>query len=480
MYGVIDVGTTGVKLAVFDNNIRCIYYEKVELGYESVGQGRVEQNSIKLAEIVKGFAKKAKSLGARKIGLSTYRASVLAWSRTGKPLSNVITWIDGRGREVVEKLPTWVGMLKTLSKSLGKVISPDAPAILMKWLYNADPSLQDKVSKGDAYMWTLDSYLLFTLTGRFLSDVTSAALTGLVNPKDLSTIDIVYSLLSIPKASPEIVDCVYDFGEFEGIEISVSIADQQAASVYHGLLEAGRVSGVHGTGSFIEQSTRSLITSGKGLVPLLIASIDGRRFYGVEGFLRSSGLIVEWLKNMGFFRSYEEMEELASSGRMKSIFIPSFRGLRLPEASNLRGIITGLDPGVSKEDLLKGLAWGIALYLAFILDSISRVAGKPQEPLWSGGGYSRSNTFLQVLADATGMRVARTADTEASIRGVLNLLLYSDGRISMEELRRQPTAERIFEPNMKENERKALLESYASLLRVISRWEGNVLLSGKL
>jgi glycerol kinase len=480
MYGVIDVGTTGVKLAVFDSSLNRVHFEKTSIGYKTLQGGKIEQDSQLMVEVVKGYARKAKRLGARKLALTTYRASVVAWSRSGAPISNILTWIDGRGKEVIDKLPLWVRGLSTLSSSLSRVIRPDTPAILMRWLYDNVEKLREKVLAGEAYVWTLDSFLLYSLTGKFVSDVTSSTLTGLIHPKNVEEVGIVSSILSLPEAYPEIVDSVHEYGKFEDVGICVSIADQQSASVYHGLLEPFRVGSVHGTGSFVEQSTTGFKMPAQGLVPVVIAGIDGKRYYGVEGFLRTTGLVVDWLRNAGFYSTYEEMEQLASSGRLKSIVLPFFGGLRVPEAPELRGLIVGLDSSVSRSDVLLGLAWGVSLYVTYLLRRMEKTCGKPKEPLWASGGYSQSNAFLQALANATGMKVSRPESIEATIMGALKLLLYADGKISLKELKKPPEQSAVFEPKVRDDFRERIFESFQEVLEVIVKWEGNLLLSGKL
>lgn len=471
MYAVIDVGTTGVKLAVYNENLQRVHIERVELGFERTGQGFVEQSSSKLAEVVEGFAGKARLMGARKLGLSTYRASVLAWARNGTPITNVVTWIDGRGREVVEKLPAYAKTLRRISGALNQILSPDSPAVLMRWILDHTPGLREKVESGDAFLWTLDAFLAYRLTGRFFSDATNATLTGLVHPKTIQEVDIVFSILGLPRALPEITDNVHEFGSFEGLEVAALIADQQAASVAVGALERGRVESVHGTGSFVEQCTGEFKMVGGGLVPLIILSLDGARVYGVEGFIRTTGSVVEWLRRAGFFDSYEEMESLASQGSRGVLVVPSFGGFRIPRAPQLRGIITGLSLGTGRADIVSGLAWGVALHIALILDKIGRRVGAPVEPLWASGGYSKSNTFLQVLSDATGMRVARPLDVESSARGVAKLLLLADGKLSRRELAESPPVERLFEPRIGEAKRRELVGSYEKFLEVVGKWE---------
>ncbi len=477
-YGVVDVGTTGVKLAVYDESLSRIFYERVSVGFEQTASGYVEQDAAKLAEVVRGFARKAKSLGARKLGICTYRASVLAWSREEAPLTNVITWIDGRGREVVERLPSYVKMLRRASGALAQILSPDSPAVLMRWLLDHVAGLRERVERGDAYLWTVDSYLLYSLTGKYYSDATNAALTGLIHPKDLREIDIVFDLLKLPRSTPEVVDNVVDAGSFEGLDVSVLIADQQAASVAVGALREGAIESVHGTGSFVEQCTGKLVMVGGGLVPLIILSLDGQRVYGVEGFVRTTGSIVEWLRGAGFFSSYEEMEGLASKAGRGVLVVPAFGGFRCPRAPDVRGLICGLSLGAGRGEVVAGVAWGVALHVAYLVWEIGRRVGAAREPLWASGGYSQSDFFLQVLADATGFRVARPADVESSCRGVARLLALADGRLSKRDLEEPPPPQRLFEPRMTRGERELMLEKYRELLEVLRKWGRNPFLSG--
>lgn len=478
MYAVVDVGTTGVKLFLFDGELRRLHYERVELGFEKTERGFVEQSSVKLAEAVRGFARKAKSMGARKLGLCTYRASVLAWRKDGSPLTNVVTWIDGRGREVTDKLPAHVALLKKLSGSLAQILSPDSPAVLMRWILDNTPGLEEEVLRGSAFLWTLDSYLIYALTGRYLADATNATLTGLLHPRDLGEIGVVYSILKLPRTAPDVVDNVAEFGSFEGLDVSAVIADQQSAALGVGAIEKGRVESVHGTGSFVEQCTGSLRVPGRGLVPVVMLSLDGKRTYGIEGFVRTTGSIVEWLRQSGFFSTYEEMNELAGRGRREVLVIPAFGGFRCPRAGRLRGMVTGLSLGAGRAEMVAGLAWGVALHVALLLKEIARHAGRPAEPLWASGGYSKSDPFLQILSDATGMRVARPVDVEASSRGVAKLLLLSDGKISRKELAEPPPVGRFFEPRSSAEERGFWLESYEKLLEVVRKWEENPFLRG--
>ncbi len=477
MYGVIDVGTTGIKLSIYDGELRKVHYEKHILGFEQLESGFIEQDSRRLAEVVRGLSRKAREFGVKKLGICTYRASVLAWKSDGSPLTNVITWMDGRGMEVISRLPIVAKVLRKLSGSLNTILSPDSPAILLKWIYER-MGIEKDAEEGNAFAWTLDSFLIYNLTGKFLSDSTNATLTGLIHPKDLSKIDLIFDLLKLPEVTPDVVENVSDLGRFEGMDLVVSIADQQSAALGMGVIERGKIESVHGTGSFIEAAASEFIMPKGGLIPLIILSLEGRRVYGLEGFIRSTGSTVDWLKGVGLFSSYDEMEELAQMGRRKAILIPSLGGLRVPRADKLRGVITGLDLSTGRADIVSGIAWGISIHLASIIERIRSHLGSLKEPLLSAGGYSRSNAFLQRLSDLSGMRVARLKDTEASSFGVAKLLAYSDGRLSYEDLTETPEIDTVFEPEMSEDERRALIREYSKLLEVMTSCEGNPFMRG--
>lgn len=478
MYGVVDVGTTGVKFSVYDRDLNKIYHEKKAIGFEKVGREFIEQNSLMLSQVVKEFVEKARGLNVRRIGVCTYRASVLAWRSDGTPITNVITWMDGRGRRIVERLSPTAKLLRRVNKALKIILSPDSPAILLRWIYDNVPGLIEKVKAGRAYAWTLDSYIIYILTGRFLADATNATLTGLIHPKNLSKIDIVFDLLNLPKLTPEIKSNVEEFGNFKDVELSVCIADQQAASVGLSILERGKVQSTHGTGSFVEAATESLVMPREGLIPLIILNIDGEKLYGLEGFIRSTGSTLEWLMKMGFFKDYEEAEDLLRQSKRGVLLIPSLFGFRIPYFRDLKGVVLGLSLDTSRAEIVSGLALGVSLHTALIINSMKRYVQKFKEPLFTGGGYSRSDSFLQILADITGMEVARPSDVEVSSFGVARLLALSDGSLSKKDLRERPSIDKVFIPRSETIDRDRLLGNYIKLLDGVRKWEKNILLKG--
>lgn len=480
MYAVIDVGTTGIKLSVYDVDGKRAYYEKAVLGFEKLATGMVEQNSRELLRIVRGFARKAREMGANTLGISVYRASIVAWNREGEPLTNIITWIDGRGKSVVEKLPASVKLASKLSKSLSYILSPDSPAVLMRWVYDNVPSLKEKVQSGDAFLWTLDSFLLYNVSGKFLSDATNITLTGLIHPKGFKEIGIIYDILKLPRVQPEVVNNTGDLGNLEGLEVNAVIADQQAAAIGLGVVEKGKVESVHGTGSFIEVCSGEFTMPQAGLIPIVLLKDESLLIYGVEGFLRTSGSIVDWLKNIGFYKDYDEMEKLASQGNKHVLLVPSFGGLRVPKAQNVSGLITGLTLGSTRSDIVAGLAWSVALYMSYLLKLISKNIQHISEPMWTAGGFSKSNTFLQLLADATGLRVARPTDVEASSRGVLKLLMMASGSRGKDVLGENLPVQQTFDPKLPEDYRKKYMYNFRKIIEVLPKWEQNMFLRRSL
>jgi glycerol kinase len=172
---------------------------------------------------------------------------------------------------------------------------------------------------------------------------------------------------------------------------------------------------------------------------------------------------------IGLFKDYSEAESLLKKLEKKVLLVPSLGGFRIPYLRDLRGIILGLGLDTSKSDILSGLALGVSLHIATILNTMKKYIGRFREPLFSGGGYSRSSAFLQTLADITGMQVARPVDVEVSSFGVAKLLALSDGKLSKKDLREKPDIEKLFSPNLHHIDRSVMLDAYSKLLGVISR-----------
>ena len=468
MYGVIDVGTTGTKLFIYNREGVLFFSTKVSLGFERREGNYIEQDSGKLWEIISSFMKKLKHENVKYLGLTTYRASVLLWDKYGRPLTNVITWIDRRGLEVKRSFSP---LLKFLSKMplLKSILSIDSPAMLYKWLIWKNPGFRKRIETGEIYFGTLDSYLAYRLTGEYVSDITNATLTGLIHPKSLKPISIVNRLLDIPEYSPRIVDNVESIGEVDGIEFNVMIADQQAAAVAEGCVKNEDVKITNGTGSFVDMALDKFKMPKRGLIPITIIKIGDHVVYGVEGFLPSSGIVLEWMVDKNIVDSYEAICEDEASGE-EIFFLPMFRGLRVPYHLSASGAVLGLTLNSSSMDLARGFINGVAFFIHEILDEMIRQFDVRPDVIYCNGGLSQCNRLIQAIADYTGFYVARSRSTDATAYGTLKLLEIGSGKISIGDIGEPEENVELFRPRLSESDRRQIINKWCRALEVGLKW----------
>lgn len=432
MYGVIDVGTTNIKLFIYDEELNVKYQETVQtpLIVESGGV-YVEHDAKLLRDAIHYLSNVAKSKGTKLLGFSTYRASVIVWGKDGTPLTNVITWLDRRTLDLLSEFP--VSLYRRMPVLKGILIQ-SSPTTQILWLIRNRPDIMAKVIRGEAYVGTLSAYLAYLAGHRYINDASNEALTGLWHPGSMKRLNLVYELLGIPKViAPEVVDNVYDFGELNGIRVAALIADQQAAMVGEGCLLPGCGKVTNGTGSFVDAPISSFKLVGGGLIPLLILRIKGRVYYGIEGFLPTSGAVIDWLIKAGLLRDVEELDTLTESNS-GLIAIPSLAGLNIPNKPCAKGLIYGFTLNTKREHIARAVVEGVVQLITLIYERISRIT--KVSTVRVDGGLAKSLLFLRLLATAFNVPVERQEDPEVTARGVAALLLMYDSKLSIGDIER--------------------------------------------
>ncbi|MEM0121369.1 MAG: FGGY family carbohydrate kinase, partial [Thermoprotei archaeon] len=257
-----------------------------------------------LLSSVRHFILKAKEAGVKSVGLATYRASMVAWDRSGRPLSDVLTWLSPKSAEVYRRLPPHIRLLSRVPP-LNLLVAPYSPTL--RYLALLEDIRRRRSSVEDILIWTLESFLVYALTHRYVGDATNSTMTGFVHPSTFRMISAVGALLGLRPELPEIVDNTEHIGVYEGVEINALAADQQAACVGEACLSEGTVKVTNGTGTFVD------IPSGRykrvdGLIPIVVVRDRKSVVYGVEGYLPTSGLAVDLLKRMGVLSDYSELD----------------------------------------------------------------------------------------------------------------------------------------------------------------------------
>jgi len=416
LFACIDVGTTRIKLNLYDEQFTRTHSEGMTLPVARDGL----QDAEELYSVVKHFMSRSVELGARSAGIATYRASTLAWDREGKPLTPIVTWTDRSVYTTFRKLPAYMKLIGKVPP-LDLVISAYSPVMKFLRLRELNPSM------GEGHMeWTLDAYLAYRLTGRFVSDATNACLTGIIDPRTMKPIGVVRSLFGLKTEIPELVENTQNIGSFGEIGINSLIGDQQAASVAEGAIRRGTAKVTNGTGTFVDVPTDGFRRK-EDLIPLVLLKHRGEVFFGLEGYLPTTGRAVDLMREMGILRDYSELETQENGG---VIFLPALAGLQVPRMPWTRGLIAGLNLGSDRRSIISGLLTSIAFHVKLVLAQ----AQEEVRTLAADGGLSRSDELLMRISAAAGMDVLRRRDFEATSRGLAMLQMASLGMGSLEDL----------------------------------------------
>lgn len=457
MYAVIDVGTTSIKLKLYSRDLSAVAIESYPIGCRATCDPRL------IRMIFENFLRRASNMGAKLAGISTFRASILAWSKDGEPLSEVITWLDERSSSVISR-PLY--RILSIISPLRKILKPESPAVKIRWLLESREDLRRKVEKGEAYIGTLSSYLAYLVARRYINDATNEALTGLVNPRNLRRINAVYEILRIPHTvDPEIIDNNTYIGTYAGVDIVALIGDQQAACIGSSCLGRGCLKVTSGTGIFLDAPLEEYTLPPGRLIPIVLYSMGGEIRYGVEGFNPSGGVVIDWLIRSGILRGYEELDEAASRAKSSVVVVPSLMGLNFPAKRGYGSMsIHGLTPETSREDIIRSVLEAIALAACSIADRLRDIVGGLSF-IRADGGLSRSSLYLKLLAEACNLKVERVKGFDATGRGVALLEALYEGWLKLKDLDRLADIDLVVEPGLVE------IRSYRSFWR---RGEGHL------
>ena len=416
LYACVDVGTTRIKLSIYGEDLKRMQAEALSVPVGADGL----QDAEELFRAVKHLADRGRELGATSLGLATYRASTVAWDRDGKPLTPVVTWTDRGVASTYRRLPAYLKLMGKVPP-FDLIISPYSPVMKFLRLRELNKSLLE-----GSMLWTIDAYLAYRLAGKFVSDATNACLTGVVDPRTMKEIGVVKSLFKLKMETPLLVENAETIGSYGGMEVNALIADQQAASVAEGALEAGVGKVTNGTGTFVDIPTASFARRG-GLIPLVLLKHRGKVWFGVEGYLPTTGRAVDTMLAMGLLRDYSDLEV---GQRGEVIFVPALAGLQVPRAPDAKGVVAGLTLASDRSAVASGFLKSVAFHVRLVLEhSRERVM-----TLRADGGLSKSDALLKTISAATKTTVERDADTEATSRGLAMLQMVATGKSSLEDL----------------------------------------------
>ena len=300
----IDQGTTSTRLLIVEDGVAEVRHA-VRHRQEHPRPRWVEHDPLELLANVRACAEAAGPAAA--MGLDNQGESCLAWDgATGEPLSPVIVWQDNRTGEAIERLRASGAELLTIERA-GLPLDPYFSASKLAWL------LAEVERRPSLRLGTTDAWFLDRLTGRFVTDVTTASRTSLMNLATCRWDEELCRLFGVPmECLPEIRPTVGDFGGVGGVPLTAAVVDQQAALYGHGCRDAGDAKVTFGTGAFALAITGTEIVRApeRGLLPTVAWQIGGQTVHAVDGGVYDAGAAVEWASRLGLF---EDLAELDSS-----------------------------------------------------------------------------------------------------------------------------------------------------------------------
>jgi glycerol kinase len=477
----LDQGTSSSRAIVFRADGTPVAQAQQEITQHYPQPGWVEHDPEELWQSQLATARAALAragLGARDIaaiGITNQRETTIVWDRaSGQPIAKAIVWQDRRTEPLCAMLRER-GLSDTVREATGLVIDPYFSATKIAWLLDQVPGARARAERGELAFGTVDSWLLWRLTGgRHATDASNASRTMLYDIRLGAWSDALLAALDIPRALlPEVLPSAADYGRSDAqwfgapIAITGIAGDQQAALAGQAGFDAGIAKNTYGTGCFLLLHTgASAPRSANGLVTTAAAQLaPGEPRYALEGSVFIGGAVVQWLRDgLHAIRGSGEVEALAASVPDAGgvMFVPAFTGLGAPYwRPEATGAIVGLTRGSTAAHIARAALESIAFQSAALLQAMVRDAG-PVAELRVDGGACVNDLLMQFQADLLGIPVLRPAVTETTALGAASLAGLGCGLYAgPEELAARWRVERRFEPALP---RERAAEAW-------SRWE---------
>ncbi|MGV9255157.1 glycerol kinase GlpK [Streptomyces sp. NPDC003697] len=435
----IDQGTTSSRCIVFDHSGAIVAVDQREHRQMFPRPGWVEHDATeiwsKVQAVVAGAVAKAGLRADRlsALGITNQRETTVLWDRaTGKPVHNAIVWQDTRTSALCHELAGSEGQDRFRDRT-GLPLASYFSGPKAVWLLDHVPGLRERAERGEIAFGTIDSWLIWKLTGgtdggQHVTDVTNAGRTLLMNLETLQWDPSILSAMNIPEAIlPEIRSSseVYGtaVGQLAGVPVASALGDQQAAVFGQACYDVGDAKNTYGTGSFLLLNTGNRpVPSKSGLLTTMGYKIgDQAPVYCLEGSIAITGALVQWFRDqLGIIRTSDEIEPLAASVEDNggAYIVPAFSGLFAPYwRSDARGVITGLTRYVTKAHLARAVLEATSWQTREVVDAMYQDSGVRLTALKVDGGMTKNNLLMQHQADVLDVPVIRPKVSETTCLG---------------------------------------------------------------
>lgn len=439
--GSLDQGTSSTRFMIFDAEGKVVGQHQMEHRQILPQAGWVEHDAAEIwdrtKEVISGALKQADILGSdlAAIGITNQRETTVAWDiASGRPLHNAIVWQDTRTADYLDGFSLTVK--DAITFKTGLAIAPYFSGSKMHWLIENSEAVRQAIAAGTARFGTIDSWLLWNLSGGtqggvHFTDVTNASRTLLMNLETLQWDDELLGYFDIPRSVlPEIKSSSEKYAATDphgplgsAVPIAGILGDQHAAMVGQVCFERGESKTTYGTGNFALLNTGTeIVRSKNGLLSTVCYKFgDQPAMYALEGSVAVTGSAIQWLRDqLGIITNAAETEALASSVTDTAgvYFVPAFSGLFAPYwRSDARGVIVGLTRAATKAHLARAALEAICYQTRDVMDAMVADSGVPMTEMRVDGGITANALCMQMQADIMGIDITRPLITETTALG---------------------------------------------------------------
>lgn len=412
------------------------------------------------------------------IGITNQRETAVLWDRSsGEAVAPAIVWQDTRTAALVRELGGEEGPSRFQHKT-GLPLATYFAGPKVRWLLDQDADLASRAKNGELAFGTIDSWLIWNLTGRHATDVTNASRTMLMDLESLQWDDELLKGIGVPRQLlGEIVPSVGAIGRcrgvLEGVQLAGVLGDQQAAMFGQAAFGAGEAKNTYGTGCFLLVNTGTkLVRSENGLLTTIAYQVgDGKPRYALEGSVAIAGAGVQWLRdNLGLISNAAEIESLAAQEPDNGdvYFVPAFSGLFAPYwRDDARGVFAGLTRYANKAHIARAVLESVAYQTRDVLDAMRADAGIDLASLKVDGGMVANELLMQFQADILDVPVIRPVVTETTVLGAAYAAGLAVGYWqNTDDLRENWAEDARFEPAMEAADRERL---YAAWKKAVTK-----------
>ncbi|HKE65412.1 MAG TPA: glycerol kinase GlpK [Micromonosporaceae bacterium] len=483
----IDQGTTSTRCIIFDSDGLVVAADQREHAQIFPRPGWVEHDATEIWHNVQAVVRSALDRAGlaradlAAVGITNQRETTLVWDRhTGEPVHNAIVWQDTRTDRLIREIAGDAGPDRFRARC-GTPLATYFSAPKLRWLLDRDPELRRRAVDGEVLFGTIDTWLIWQLTGAHATDVTNASRTMLMNLETLDWDPELLAAFDVPRAMlPTIRPSAHAYGEgrdaLAGVPVAGVLGDQQAALFGQACFAPGEVKCTYGTGSFVLLNTGAVPVPSDRLVTTVGYQVgDGPAVYALEGSIAVTGALVQWLRdNLGLIPDAAGVNTLAATvpDNGGCYVVPAFVGLFAPHwRTDARGVITGLTSFVTKGHLARAALESTAWQVSDVVAAMAAESAVDIAVLKVDGGMTASELLMAFQADVLGVPVVRPTVAETTCLGAayaagLTVGFWPD----IESLSRQWTPDRTWTPTMPSDVREREARMWAKAVERSLDW----------